>query len=177
MESQAALEAAADTVIRDSLAIEPREEVVVICDPATRGIADVLCDRARRAGAEATLALIAHRDSDAGREPPRCVAAAMAEADVFLAATTRSLSYTEARKRATAAGTRGATMPAVTADMLARMMRLDFSRMGTRSRAIAERLTSGAEAHLTCPLGSDLRISLTGREGIADDGDLRARSA
>jgi leucyl aminopeptidase (aminopeptidase T) len=100
----------------------------------------------------------------------------MAAADVFIA-TTRSLSYTEARERATASGTRGATMPAVTAEMLARMMRLDFSRMGTRSRVIAARLTRGAEAHLTCPRGSDLHITLTGREGIADDGALHTPGA
>jgi hypothetical protein len=54
-------------------------------------------------------------DLQAAREPPTYVAAAIAAAEVFIAATTRSRSYTEARRRATEAGTRGASMPSVTA--------------------------------------------------------------
>ena len=33
-------------------------------------------------------------------------------------------------------------------------------------------LTDADEAHITCPRGSDLRLDLTGRAGIADDGSL-----
>ena len=42
-----------------------------------------------------------------GTEPPRTLAAALAECDVFIAPTTRSLSHTTARKRASDAGARG----------------------------------------------------------------------
>jgi leucyl aminopeptidase (aminopeptidase T) len=49
--------------------------------------------------------------------------------------------------------------------------------MGRRSRAVAELLTGADEAHVTCPRGTDLRADLTGREAIADDGDLRAPGA
>jgi leucyl aminopeptidase (aminopeptidase T) len=168
---------AADTLVRESLAIRAGEEVLVICDEATRELAGVFRGSAQRAGADAALAIIAHRESEAGREPPACVAAAMAAADVFIAATTRSLSYTQARRRATAARTRGATMPSVTADMLARMTNLDFSIMAARSRAIAKALTDGAQARVTCPRGTDILFDLAGREGIADDGDLSAAGA
>lgn len=171
------LDGAADTLMRESLTIRPGEEAIVICDEATRELADVFWRSAQRAGADAALTIIAHCENEAGREPPACVAAAMAAADVFIAATTRSLSYTEARRRATEAGTRGATMPAVTADMLARMMNLDFSVMAARSRAIAKALTDGAQARVTCPRGTDLAVDLVGRDGIADDGDLSASAA
>jgi leucyl aminopeptidase (aminopeptidase T) len=63
-------------------------------------------------------------------------------------------------------------MPHVTADMLARLMAIDFDRMRRRSHAVAELLDSAREAHVTCPRGTDLRLDLTGRHGIADDGDL-----
>ena len=43
-----------------------------------------------------------------------------------------------------------------------------------RSRAITDLLTDADEAHVTCPRGTDLRLDLTGRQGIADDGDLTA---
>ena len=68
-------------------------------------------------------------------------------------------------------------MPGVTPEMLARAMAIDFERMAARSGVIAELLTEGREAHVTCPLGTDLRVDLESRRGISDDGDLTARGA
>jgi leucyl aminopeptidase (aminopeptidase T) len=112
-----------------------------------------------------------------GNEPPAPIAAALAACDVFIAPTTRSLSHTTARKRASDGGARGATMPGVTEEMLARVMAVDFDVMAARSRAVAKLLDGADAAHITCPRGSDLKLDLTGREGIADDGDLTARGA
>jgi leucyl aminopeptidase (aminopeptidase T) len=89
---------------------------------------------------------------------------------VFIAPTSRSLSHTRARSRATEAGARGATMPGVTPELLARVMAVDFELMTGRSRAVAGLLDAGRSAHLTCPRGSDLRLDLTGRPATADDG-------
>ena len=58
----------------------------------------------------------------------------------------KSLSHTEARKRATRPGARGATMPGVTEDMLARVMAVDFDTMAARSQAVAELLGRGTLA-------------------------------
>jgi leucyl aminopeptidase (aminopeptidase T) len=49
--------------------------------------------------------------------------------------------------------------------------------MRKRSAAVAQLLTEAAEAHLTCPLGTDFRLDLRGRSGIPDDGDLTAPGA
>jgi leucyl aminopeptidase (aminopeptidase T) len=89
---------------------------------------------------------------------------------VFIAPTNRSLSHTRARSQATEAGARGATMPGVTPELLARVMAVDFERMAARSRAVAGLLDAGRSARLTCPRGSDLRLDLTGRSATADDG-------
>jgi leucyl aminopeptidase (aminopeptidase T) len=96
---------------------------------------------------------------------------------VYIAPTTKSLSHTSARKRATDAGIRGATMPEVSADMLARVMAVDFDTMAARSRAVTALLDRSDAAHVTCPLGTDLTLDLSGRTGISDDGDLTARGA
>ncbi len=164
------------TVVRRCLAVKPGEEVLVIVDPATRQIGEALRDEAGRAGADAVLATMDAREMD-GTEPPRSVAGALGACDVFIAPTSRSLSHTTARKRASDAGARGATMPGVTEDMLARVMAVDFELMTARSRAVAEILDGGETAHITCPRGSDLRIEIKGRRGIPDDGDLTARGA
>lgn len=164
------------TVVRDCLMVAAGEEVLVVVDPTTRELGEALRDEAEAAGADAVLALMAERPSH-GAEPPAPIAAALAQADVFLAPTAKSLSHTRARKRASDNGARGATLPGVTADILARVMDVDFAALRRRSRAVAEGLDSAAEAHLTCPAGSDFRLDLRGRRGIPDDGDLSAPGA
>jgi aminopeptidase len=170
------LDRALEVVVRDCLGVRVGEEMLVVVDPPSRELGEAMRDVAQAAGADATLALIEERPSH-GAEPPRAVAAALAAADVFIAPTAKSLSHTRARKRATEAGVRGATLPGVTADMLARVMAVDFAALRARSAALAQRLDAADEARLTCPRGTDLRLDLRGRRGIADDGDLTAPGA
>jgi leucyl aminopeptidase (aminopeptidase T) len=170
------LRPAVSTIVRRCLAVEPGEEVVVVVDANTRAIGEALRDEASAAGADAILTVMDERADD-GTEPPRAVAGALAVSDVFIAPTTRSLSHTVARKRASEAGARGATMPGVTADMLARVMAVDFDTMAARSHAVAAALDRASTAHVTCPRGSDLALDLTGRTGIPDDGALTAPGA
>ena len=170
------LDRAVQTVVRGSLGVQAGEDVLVIADEGTRDIGEAVRRAAADAGGDAVLALMDERATD-GSEPPPTIAAALPRADVFIAPTSRSLSHTQARKQATDAGARGATLPGVTADMLARLMGVDFAALGARCRAVADLLEAGDEAHVTCPRGSDLRLDLRGRHGIPDDGDLTARGA
>src|SRR3954447_16478092 len=170
------LERAVDTVVDQCLRIAEGEEVVVVVDNATRAIGDGLRDAAAQRGAEAVLTVMDPRPRD-GAEPPAAVAAALAAADVFIAPTSRSLSHTRARKAATEAGARGATLPGVTEDMLARLMACDFATLQRRSAALAELLTSESEAHVTSEAGTDLTLNLSERTGIPDDGDLTGERA
>jgi leucyl aminopeptidase (aminopeptidase T) len=170
------LERAVSAVIGDCLGVREGEEVLVVANPATIGLAERLRGEAGRRGADGVLALIAER-AESGTEPPRAVAAAMAAADVVLCPTVQSLSHTAARRAASEAGTRIATLPGVTEEMLARVMSADMARLRRRGDAIAERLTAGSEARITCANGSDLRLGLGDRAGIADAGDLTAPGA
>jgi leucyl aminopeptidase (aminopeptidase T) len=170
------LEAAVDTIVRRCLAVAAGEQVLVVADSATRAIGEALRDGAAASGADAVLAVMDPREND-GTSPPATIAAALAACDVFIAPTTRSLSHTPARKTANEAGARGATMPGVNEDMLARAMAIDFDLMAARSQTLAELLDAGATARITCPRGSNLSLDLTGRAGIADDGNLTQRGA
>jgi leucyl aminopeptidase (aminopeptidase T) len=167
---------AAETVVRRCLGVRQGEDVLVICDATTLELAEALRAEAAAAGADAVLARMEERATN-GTEPPPPLAAALAAVDAYLAPTAKSLSHTRARKAATDAGVRGASMPGVTVDMLARVMSVDFDAMAARGRAVAELLDASDEAHVSCPLGSDLRLDLSGRRGIVDDGDLRAPGA
>jgi leucyl aminopeptidase (aminopeptidase T) len=165
------LERAVETVIGPCLGVRAGEELVIVADHTTERIAAALHAAAARAGAEPVLCVMQPRAVD-GQEPPAAVAAALAAATVFVAPTARSLSHTRARKAASERGARGATLPGVTEDMLARLMACDFAAMAARSAAVAELLTAADAAHVTCPRGTDLRLDLTGRAGISDDGRL-----
>ncbi|HET9718635.1 MAG TPA: aminopeptidase [Solirubrobacteraceae bacterium] len=167
---------AIDTVLERCLRIRAGEDVLVIVDPGTRDIGLALWEGARALGADAVLAEMEERPTHAS-DPPRSVAAAMRAADAVIAPTTKSLSHAPARKQATDAGARVATLPGVTAEMLARVMAVDFEQMARRSQAVADVLSRGSTARVRCPLGSDLELDLAGRTAISDDGDLGAPRA
>jgi leucyl aminopeptidase (aminopeptidase T) len=165
------LERAVTAVIEDCLAVKAGEDVVVVCNPATLNLAERLRLGAEEAGAEAVLAVMAERDQH-GVEPPDTVAAAMLKADVLLVPTVQSLSHTAARKAATDAGARAATLPGATEEMLARVMSADMAELRRRGNALAELLTAGNEARITSASGSDLTLNIEGRPGIPDAGEL-----
>ncbi len=167
---------AVETTLRRCLAVRAGEDVLVIVDPPKQAIGEALRAGAGKLGADAALLVMDER-ADHGTEPAAPVAAAMAACDVFIAPTVKSLSHTEARRRACEAGARGATMPGVTEEMLARVMAIDFERMAERSHAVAQLLGRGSSAHISCPDGTDLTLNLAGRDGAADDGDLTAPGA
>jgi leucyl aminopeptidase (aminopeptidase T) len=170
------LERAVKAVIEDCLAVKAGEDVVVVCNPATQNLAERLRLGAEAVGAEAVLAMMTERDQH-GVEPPDTIAAAMLKADVLLVPTVQSLSHTAARKAATNAGARAATLPGATEEMLARVMSADMDELRRKGAAVADLLTAGSEAHLTCANGSDLRLGLEGRTAIPDAGDLRHEGA
>ncbi len=171
-----ALDKAVGTIIRDCLCLEPSEEVLVICNPITEEIGALLRINAQGEGGDATLAVISERDSHAA-EPPATVAAAMLAADIVLAPTIQSISHTEARKKATEAGARIASMPGVTGEMLGRLMSADMRLLRKRGAALSRVLGAASEARITCARGSDLRLGLEDRTAIIDAGTLTKRGA
>jgi leucyl aminopeptidase (aminopeptidase T) len=165
------LERAVEAVIHDCLAVKPGEDVVVVCNPATRPLAERLRQEAESAKSEAVLAEFTQREQH-GVEPPDPVAAAMVRADVLLVPTVQSLSHTAARKAATDGGARAATLPGATEEMLARVMSADMAELRRRGHAVADILNGGKEARITCANGSDLSLVIEGREAIPDNGEL-----
>jgi aminopeptidase len=170
------LDRAVRAVVRDCLGVKQGEEVLVIANPATQHLGERMREEAADVGGDAVLALISERVSHAA-EPPRSVADAMAAADVILAPTLQSLSHTAARKRASEAGARCATLPGVTEEMLARVMSADMGGLRRKCHAIAAALDRASEAHVTSANGTDLRLDLSGRKAIPDAGELTETGA
>jgi aminopeptidase len=169
--TQGDLDRAVRAVVRECLGVKEGEEMLVVCNPATQHLGERLREEAAEAGADAVVATISERASHAA-EPPRTVAAAMAAANVVLAPTVQSLSHTAARKRASEAGVRCATLPGVTEDMLARVMSADMEGLRRKGHAVAEALDRASEARITDANGTDLVLDISGREAIPDAGEL-----
>jgi leucyl aminopeptidase (aminopeptidase T) len=170
------LERSLDSVLVDCFGVQRGETVLVVTDPPRFHIGRALADRARSLGAESVLAEMSERESN-GSEPAPQIAAAMLSADVVIGPTSKSFSHTAARKAASEKGARVATMPGITEDMLTRTMSADYSQVRRRSGAIAAALSDGSTVRISGPSGTDLTMSVAGRQGIPDDGDLRAAGA
>jgi leucyl aminopeptidase (aminopeptidase T) len=161
--------AAARIAVNDCMGVKAGESVLIIADEPTSLVARALWQAAAEAEAEAVYMEIVPRPND-GVEPPDTVAEAMVFADVVLAATSRSLSHTDARKEASKAGVRIASLPGITADMMQRTLAADYRQIAKVSETFAKALTKGSEARLTTPAGTNLDMSLAGREGHPDTG-------
>ena len=72
-----------------------------------------------------------------GEEPPPQIAHLMGTVDVVLCPTSKSLTHTDARRRASAAGARVGTLPGVTEDIMVRCMNADYTRIAERTHSSA----------------------------------------
>lgn len=163
------LEEAALVAVRDCMGVKPREKVLVITDERTRKIGYALFEAAKSLNAEALFVEMLPTKSN-GAEPPSAVAQLMKLVDVILIPTSMSMSHTEARREATRAGARIATLPGITEDVMTRTLKADYHAIAERSRAVAKALSEGRQVHITTDKGTDITLSIEGREGLADTG-------
>lgn len=158
------------------LGVKQGEQVLVVADEGTRGVGHVFWEQAAALGAEAMYLEMLPRQVN-GEEPPLAVAEAMKQAAVVVAATSKSLSHTKARREANQRATRVASLPGITGEMLARTMTADYQKIANLSQKIADILSKGKEAHITTPAGTDLTMSLLGRTAEPDTGMLQQQGS
>lgn len=172
----ASLEEVAYQIVNAHLGVKPGEQVLVLTDEWRHKIGWAIYEAARKAGAEAVFIEMLERENH-GSELPSVVAAAVAAADVIIAPTSKSMSHTESRQRATARGARCASMPLVTEDMMGRALGANPAHLKRLSDVYAKALSAASTALLTARGGTECTFDLTGREAISDDGDLTAPGA
>lgn len=159
---------------RDCLAVKPHETVLVVTDDAKVELGVKFYQAARQYAKEALLAVMPVRANN-GQEPPRVIDDMMPGADVIFFVTTRSLSHTQARKRASAAGSRIASMPGVTEDMMRRTISVDHLVIRALCARIIPRVSGAREVRITTRLGTDLVFSLKGRVAYPDHGIIHGK--
>lgn len=163
------LSQAADTIVNACMGVKPEETVLVVVDEQSQALGETLWEEARKVAKEALILKMTEREMP-GSEPPTPVAAIMREVDVVLAPTTKSLSHTAARREATKAGARIASMPGITAEVMARTMAADYYEVKARSEVLAAALAEVQDIHVTSPAGTDLHLSSKGCPTHTDHG-------
>jgi leucyl aminopeptidase (aminopeptidase T) len=160
----------------ECLGVGADDDVLIVCNSEQRAIADALASasggRASRVRTMEFVPLGRH-----GEEPPQEVAAAMLDASVVFAPTAFSLSHTQARIEATARGVRIATMPTITQEIFTRTVPVDYAELKREGIRLASLLTDASRARITSPAGTDIVLSLEGRTGRSDDGNLSEAGA
>ena len=161
--------APARTAVRQCLDLQPDESLLVVTDDEREPIGRALYEAGREVTDDAVLLQYPPLDQH-GQEPDDTVAAAMKEADVFLAPTTKSLSHTRARQHACEAGARGATLPGITDDVFTTGLAADYDEIAAECAAMLEQVADADEIRVTSPQGTDITFEFEGREWLSDTG-------
>jgi leucyl aminopeptidase (aminopeptidase T) len=166
-----ALKKAARVTLIDCLGLKASDTAVVVTDPPTLEVGEALFDAAAVGGAEPLLAMMPTRKVS-GEEPPGAIAELMKSCDVLVLATKYSLSHTNARRAATRGGVRAASMPGITAEIMARTMSADYREIAARTDELIRRLEGAEKLYMTTPGGTDITLNVLCKEFDGDTGIL-----
>ncbi len=157
-------------VVGECAAVRPGEQVAVVADTETVPIAEVLAQAAHAVGAEVVVCIMTPREQH-GNEPPPVLAAAMQAADVILMAVTHSITHTRARKAASARGARAVVLRSVTVDtMIHGAATADYRAVHLLTQELVRMLNAGRSVRVTSAEGTDLTLSIEGRQALGLDG-------
>ncbi|WP_128477341.1 aminopeptidase [Halorussus pelagicus] len=160
---------AAETAITQCLALDETESCCIVTDDKREPIGEALYEVASEVTDDATIVRFPPGASH-GAEPPEPVSAAMAESDVFLAPTTKSLSHTRARGDANEAGARGATLPGITEEVFTTGLDADYETIADHCEDVLAQVEDADEIRVTSPEGTDITFEPGSREWHDDTG-------
>ncbi len=166
------LHQAAKMALETCLHLKKDESLMVLTDDNKLNIGRALYEVGCSLTKDALLVLMPPADVN-GQEPPPSVAEMMKQFDVVICPTSKSVTHTEARRNACKAGTRVATMPGITEDMMIRTMKADYNLIAGRTLKLSEILDNGKVARITTPLGTDLTMPIEGIKAISSTGLIR----
>jgi len=156
--------AAAQKLVRDVMLVRPGEHVAVTADTSSDG-------RVVEATAKAACAAEAHpvvlwypTTLGSGIEPPRPVAAAIADCDVWIEYAVGYTLYSNAFRRAMEHGARYICLSGMDADMLVRTVgRVDYRALVAMGEKLRALMAASRQVRITTPAGTDISADNGGR--------------
>lgn len=165
---------AALVAVRDCMGVAPGEKVLIVTDEPLRTIGHALWMAVRGLGNEALLVEMPPRKTN-GEEPPPEVAGLMKAFDVVLCPSSKSLTHTDSRRRASELGVRIATLPGVTEEIMVRCMNADYHRIAGRTNALCDLMKTAGTIRVTAAAGTDITLPMKGRKALASTGLFRRK--
>jgi len=166
----------AQVAVTQCLNVKKREKVLIVANHEQLSIAETLYNEVLRVGGHPTIMLYPEGKIN-GEEPPELVSLAMFHSDAVLAPTGKSISHTEARRKATGNGhTRIATLPGITEEVFIRGLSADYFAIAKLTRRVHRYLNKAKKARLTSPSGTDLELDIDNPADIGD-GNIRKKGS
>lgn len=159
--------AGAKKLLRVCGQVEAGEEVLVVCDPTTKGLAEIIAEAAVQLNAVPVIAQMPPRVRD-GQEPPESIAAAMLKATIVLTPVSRSITHTHAVQETVAKGGRALVLTQWNEDFLVEGgIGADFPAIRPTCLALGEAFERASRVRVTAPGGTELTFDARGRPGNA----------
>lgn len=163
------LDRASQIAIRDCMGAKKNESILVITDEQKREIGLSLYENAIKHGHEALLVEMKSREIN-GEEPPSYIADLMKKFDVVLCPTAKSLTHTDARRKASSKGVRVATFPGITKEVMIRGLNADYKKIAALTLKIKRRLEKTKVVRVTTAKGTDITMPIANRMIIPSKG-------
>ncbi|RLJ01243.1 MAG: aminopeptidase [Candidatus Aenigmatarchaeota archaeon] len=166
------IESGTEKILKESMGLKKDETLLIITDPKMYPIASKMYQISQKFSDEPILILMKEREHN-GEEPPKPVSVALENSDVSLLATTKSLTHTEARRRASERGTRIASMPGVTEEMFSTGLQVDYQKMSREIDDLLKILKGSKSVRIVAPNGTSISFSIQDRVWYTDKGIYR----
>jgi leucyl aminopeptidase (aminopeptidase T) len=165
---------AAKKLIIDCMGTKQDEILLIVADEKTSDLGLGFAAAGRELGCNTTYV---EASAQTKGEPPAPVAAAMTAADVEFLLTSMSYSHVKARIAATEKGVRIASMPMMTTEIAQNYLDADYPFIKNVSEQLAGMMTRTNKVRVVTEKGTDITLSVAGREGLADTGILTQKGA
>jgi len=154
----ATLKQAADFILKKLFKARQKEKVLIITDSKKQKLGKLFYNSAKKISQASMIKIPVSKIH--GQEPTASAAKQMKQADVVLLVTEKSLSHTQARKKATAKGARIASMPGITAGMLKHSVIVDYNKMRKTKEKILSVLAKSKTCRITTKKGTDITLRI-----------------
>ena len=163
------LKQASKIILTKCLALKKTEKCLIITDANKRDIAKEIFFESLKISKKTDYLEIPVGKIN-GEEPPIDVSKKMLNYDVIICPTTKSLTHTNARIKASKKGARIVTLPGINADIMKRCIDVNYDEMKKISKKIADLLDKGKIVNITTKKGTDITIDISkvkshGRKG------------
>ncbi|MBU1338103.1 MAG: aminopeptidase [Acidobacteria bacterium] len=165
--------------VKQSLALRPGEQFLLVTDKQKLNIAEAMAHWAAEAGAETTTYLLTETLRPI-QSPTRMFIEMIASADAVTYMLDARIEEKAFRGFMVREGTRESRicmMPGITEDMMERLVNIDFSEMAAFTKKVIGAINDAEHVVIENPAGTYLECSVKGRRWKADIGDISRKGS